>query len=121
MVDPPPNSGDPVVVPATKAKNKKAPKGTKKPRSELTPKEIAKLDVESAKRRNRRAEAKRKDIAAAIERAALEQFLGYYDLKGKGLKLTSTFNPTSPGVTAPYEEENMKVEDASTDISGDYE
>ncbi|KAE8795020.1 Subtilisin-like protease [Hordeum vulgare] len=74
MVDPPPNFDDPAVVPATKARKKKAPKGTKKPRSELMPEEIAKLDAESAKRRNRRAEAKRKDAAAAyaIERDALE-------------------------------------------------
>ncbi|KAE8797991.1 Serine/threonine-protein kinase mph1 [Hordeum vulgare] len=64
MADPPPNSSDPTVVPATKAKKKKAPQGTKKPRSELTPEEIAKLDAESAKRRNRRGEA--------IELAAVE-------------------------------------------------
>ncbi|KAE8788306.1 Subtilisin-like protease [Hordeum vulgare] len=74
MNDPPPNFGDPTVVTATKAKKKKAPQGTKKPRSELTPGEIAKLDAESAKRRNRRAKAKRKDVAAAyaIELAPLE-------------------------------------------------
>ncbi|KAE8805438.1 putative DBINO protein [Hordeum vulgare] len=74
MADPSPNSDDPAVVPATKAKKKKVPKGTKKSWSELTPEEITKLDVESAKRLNRRAEAKRKDVsdAYAIERAALE-------------------------------------------------
>ncbi|KAE8787794.1 Subtilisin-like protease [Hordeum vulgare] len=74
MADPTPNSGDPTVVPATKAKKKKAPKGTKKPQSKLMPQEIAKLDAESAKRQNRRAKAKRKDAAGAytIERAALE-------------------------------------------------
>ncbi|KAE8790490.1 putative MO25-like protein [Hordeum vulgare] len=65
MDDPLPNSGDPVVVPPTKAKNKKAPQGTKKSRSELTTDEIAKLDAESVKRQNRRAKAKRKDAAAA--------------------------------------------------------
>ncbi|KAE8780495.1 Subtilisin-like protease [Hordeum vulgare] len=55
-------------------KKKKAPAGTKKPRSELTPEEIAKLEAESAKMRNWRAEAKRKDAAAAaaIERAVFE-------------------------------------------------
>ncbi|KAE8785611.1 putative DBINO protein [Hordeum vulgare] len=74
MDDPPPNSSDPVVIPATKAKNKKAPQGTKKPRSGLTPEEIAKLDAESAKRRDQRAEAKMKDVVAAyaIELAAVE-------------------------------------------------
>ncbi|KAE8820368.1 putative DBINO protein [Hordeum vulgare] len=74
MADPPPNSGEPADFPTTKAKKKKAPKGTKKPRSELTPEEIAKLDAESSKRRNRRAETKRKDTATAyaIERAALK-------------------------------------------------
>ncbi|KAE8810972.1 putative DBINO protein [Hordeum vulgare] len=74
MAYPPPNSDDPTVVPATKAKKEKAPKGTKKSRSELTPKEIAKLDAESAKRWNRRAKTKRKDAATAyaIERAVLE-------------------------------------------------
>ncbi|KAE8789959.1 putative DBINO protein [Hordeum vulgare] len=74
MADPLPNSGDPAVVPATKAKTKKAPKGTKKSRSELTPEEIAKLDAELAKRRNRQAKAKRKAAAAAyaIEHAVLE-------------------------------------------------
>ncbi|KAE8778992.1 hypothetical protein D1007_48057 [Hordeum vulgare] len=73
MADRPPNSGDPVVIPATKAKKKNAPKCTKKPRSELTSEEIAKLDAESAKWRNR-AEAKRKDAAAAyvIKRAVLD-------------------------------------------------
>ncbi|KAE8772559.1 Subtilisin-like protease [Hordeum vulgare] len=71
---PPPNYGDPAVVPATKAKKEKASKGTKKPRSELTPEELAKLDAESVNRRNRRAEAKRKDAVAAyaIELAAVE-------------------------------------------------
>ncbi|KAE8776903.1 Subtilisin-like protease [Hordeum vulgare] len=75
MADPPQNSDDPTVVPTTKAKKKKVPKGTKKPRSELTPEEIAKLDAESAKRRNRWAEAKRKDAAAAyaIECAARQK------------------------------------------------
>ncbi|KAE8806989.1 Serine/threonine-protein kinase mph1 [Hordeum vulgare] len=63
MDDPPPNFGDPSVAPATKAK-KKAPQGTKKPRLELMPEVIAKLDAESAKRRNQRAEAKRKDTVA---------------------------------------------------------
>ncbi|KAE8797473.1 Subtilisin-like protease [Hordeum vulgare] len=72
MADPPPNFGDLIVIPATKSKNKKAPKGTKKSRSKLTLEEIAKLDAELAKRRNRRAEAKRKDAAYAIERAAFE-------------------------------------------------
>ncbi|KAE8781770.1 Subtilisin-like protease [Hordeum vulgare] len=76
MDDPPPNSGDPAVVPTTKEKKKKkkASQGTKKPWSELTPEELVKLDVESAKRRNRLAEAKRKDTAAAyaIELAVVE-------------------------------------------------
>ncbi|KAE8807989.1 Subtilisin-like protease [Hordeum vulgare] len=74
MDDPPPNSGDPVVVPATKAKKKKAPQGTKKLWSKLTPEEITKVDAESAKRRNRREEAKRKDATAAyaIELATME-------------------------------------------------
>ncbi|KAE8815582.1 subtilisin-like protease [Hordeum vulgare] len=74
MDDPPSNSIDPAVVPATKAKNKKAPQGTKKSRLELTLEEIAKLDAESAKRRNRWVEVKRKDAADAyaIELVALE-------------------------------------------------
>ncbi|KAE8778748.1 hypothetical protein D1007_48249 [Hordeum vulgare] len=54
MDDPSPNSDEPAVVPATKAKKKKkAPQGTKKSRSELTSEEIAKLDAESTKRQNR--------------------------------------------------------------------
>ncbi|KAE8811956.1 Subtilisin-like protease [Hordeum vulgare] len=65
MDDPPPNSGDLVVILATKAKKKKVPRGTNKSRSELTLEEITKLDAESDKRRNRRADAKRKDVATA--------------------------------------------------------
>ncbi|KAE8778400.1 ABC transporter C family member 3 [Hordeum vulgare] len=74
MDDPLPNSDDPTVVPDIKAKKKKGPQGTKKSRSELTPEDIAKLGAESAKRRNRRVEAKRKDAAAAyaLELATVE-------------------------------------------------
>ncbi|KAE8811849.1 Subtilisin-like protease [Hordeum vulgare] len=74
MDDPTPNSSDPAIVQAAKAKKKKAPKGTKKPRSELMLEEAARVDAESVKRRNRRAEAKRKDAAArhAIEHDAFE-------------------------------------------------
>ena len=43
------------------------------------------------------------------------------NLKGKGLNLTSTFNPTSPAVTGPLGRENVLVEYASTDMFGDYE
>ncbi|KAE8807160.1 hypothetical protein D1007_16574 [Hordeum vulgare] len=74
MADPPPNSGDRAIVPATKTNKKKAPNGTKNSWSELTPEDITKLDAESTMRQNRRTEAKRKDAATAyaIERAALE-------------------------------------------------
>ncbi|KAE8771080.1 Subtilisin-like protease [Hordeum vulgare] len=71
MDDPPSNFGDPTVVPATNGKKKKASQATKKPRSELAPEELPKLDVESVKRRNRR---DRKDAAIvyAIELTAVE-------------------------------------------------
>nr|XP_045090301.1 uncharacterized protein LOC123497686 [Aegilops tauschii subsp. strangulata] len=53
---------------------KKKAKAPRKPRSECTPEEIAKLDAESAKRRNRRAVVKVKAAAAkfAAERDAME-------------------------------------------------
>ncbi|XP_037450795.1 uncharacterized protein LOC119321050 [Triticum dicoccoides] len=53
---------------------KKAAKGARKPRSECTPEELAKMDTESAKRRNWRATVKGKTAAAkfAAERDAVE-------------------------------------------------
>ncbi|EMS49122.1 Subtilisin-like protease [Triticum urartu] len=53
---------------------KKAAKGPRKPRSECTPEELAKMDAESAKRRNQRAAVKGKTAAAkfAAERDAVE-------------------------------------------------
>ncbi|XP_048562929.1 uncharacterized protein LOC125543588 isoform X2 [Triticum urartu] len=42
------------------------------------------------------------------------------DLKGKGLELTSTFNPTSPAVTGPMGTENMMVEYDSTNMFEDF-
>ncbi|XBH60998.1 hypothetical protein VPH35_115513 [Triticum aestivum] len=70
---PPPNSGDQAIDPPGKVK-KKAAKGSRKPRSECTLAELAKLDADSAKRRNRRAVVKGKNAAAmfAAERDALE-------------------------------------------------
>ncbi|KAE8814178.1 putative DBINO protein [Hordeum vulgare] len=73
MADAHPNSGDPAVDQPGMAKKKKA-KAPRKPRAECTPEEIAKLDAESAKRRNWRAAVK--DNAAArkfaVERDAME-------------------------------------------------
>ncbi|KAE8812182.1 putative DBINO protein [Hordeum vulgare] len=54
MADAHPNSGGPAVDQPGMAKKKKA-KAPRKPRAECTPEEIAKLDTESAKRRNWRA------------------------------------------------------------------
>ncbi|KAE8796538.1 putative DBINO protein [Hordeum vulgare] len=65
MADAHPNSGGSTVDQPGIAKKKKAPR---KPWAEFTPEEIAKLDVESAKRRNRRAVVK--DNAAARKFAA---------------------------------------------------
>ncbi|XBH57630.1 hypothetical protein VPH35_079203 [Triticum aestivum] len=67
MADAQPNSGGLAVDPPGKVK-KKAAKAPRKPRSECTPEEIAKLDAESAKRRNRRAVVK----VNAAERDARE-------------------------------------------------
>ncbi|KAE8807567.1 putative DBINO protein [Hordeum vulgare] len=67
MVDAHPNSGGPADDQPGMAKKKKA-KAPRNPRTECTPEEIAKLDAESAKRRNRRAVVK--DNAA--ERDAME-------------------------------------------------
>ncbi|KAE8817098.1 putative DBINO protein [Hordeum vulgare] len=61
------NSGYPIVEQPRMAKKKKT-KASRKPRAECTPEEIAKLDAESAKRRNRRAVVK--DNAAARKFAA---------------------------------------------------
>ncbi|XBH58203.1 hypothetical protein VPH35_079678 [Triticum aestivum] len=66
MADAQPNSGGLAVDPPGKVKKKKA-KAPRKPRLECTPEEIAKLDAESAKRRNRRAIVK--DNVAAMEAA----------------------------------------------------
>ncbi|XBH96109.1 hypothetical protein VPH35_086567 [Triticum aestivum] len=70
MADAPPSSGGLAVDPTAKVK-KKAPR---KPRSECTPEEIAKLDTESAKRRERRAAVKINAAAAkfAAQREELE-------------------------------------------------
>ena len=70
MADAPPSSGGLAVYPPAKVK-KKAPR---KPRSECTPEEIAKLDAESAKRRERRAAVKMNAAAAkfAAQREELE-------------------------------------------------
>ncbi|XBJ18102.1 hypothetical protein VPH35_009352 [Triticum aestivum] len=69
MADAPPSSGGLAVYPPAKVK-KKAPR---KPRSECTPEEIAKLDAESAKRREQRAVVKVN--AAAAKRAAQREEL----------------------------------------------
>ncbi|XBI20238.1 hypothetical protein VPH35_061577 [Triticum aestivum] len=73
MADAQPNSDGLAVDPPGKVK-KNAAKGARKPRSECTPEEIAKLDADSAKRRNRRAAVKSKTSAAkfAAERDAME-------------------------------------------------
>ncbi|KAE8772862.1 putative DBINO protein [Hordeum vulgare] len=62
MADAHPNSDGPAIDQSGMAKKKKA-KASRKPRTECTPEEIAKLDAESAKRRNRRVAVK--DNAAA--------------------------------------------------------
>ncbi|XBI49453.1 hypothetical protein VPH35_113015 [Triticum aestivum] len=69
MADAPPSPGGLAADPPAKVK-KKAPR---KPRSEYTPEEIAKLDAESAKRRERRAVVKLN--AAAAKRAAMREEL----------------------------------------------
>ncbi|XBI09258.1 hypothetical protein VPH35_136852 [Triticum aestivum] len=73
MADAPLNSGGLAVDPPRKV-NKKAAKAPRKPRSECTPEEIAKLDAESAKRRKRRAVVKVNAAAAkfAAQRDAME-------------------------------------------------
>ncbi|XBI73476.1 hypothetical protein VPH35_067220 [Triticum aestivum] len=70
MADTPPSSGGLAVDPTAKVK-KKAPR---KPWSEYTPEEIAKLDAESAKRRKRKAAVKMNAAAAkfAAQREELE-------------------------------------------------
>ena len=70
MVDAPPSFGGLAVDPPTKVK-KKAPR---KPRSECTPEEVAKLYAESAKRRERRAVVKVNAAAAkfAAQRDEME-------------------------------------------------
>ncbi|KAE8773255.1 putative DBINO protein [Hordeum vulgare] len=73
MADAQPNSGGSTVDPPGMAKKKKA-KAPRKPRAECTPEKIAKLDAESAKRRNRRAVVKDNTAARkfAVERDAME-------------------------------------------------
>ncbi|KAE8812914.1 putative DBINO protein [Hordeum vulgare] len=67
MADAHPNSDGPTVDQPGMAKKKNA-KASRKPRAKCTPEKIAKLDAESAKRRNRRAVVK--DNAAARKFAA---------------------------------------------------
>ncbi|XP_044950696.1 stress response protein NST1-like [Hordeum vulgare subsp. vulgare] len=67
MADAHPNSDGPTVDQPGMAKKKNA-KASRKPRAKCTPEEIAKLDAESAKRRNQRAVVK--DNAAACKFAA---------------------------------------------------
>ncbi|XBI93751.1 hypothetical protein VPH35_030525 [Triticum aestivum] len=73
MADAQPNSGGLAVERPGMAKKKKG-KASRKPRSECTSEEIAKLDAESAKRRSRRAVAKTNIAAAkrAAERTAIK-------------------------------------------------
>ncbi|XBI46776.1 hypothetical protein VPH35_110924 [Triticum aestivum] len=73
MADAQPNSGGLAVNPPGMVKKKKA-KAPRKPRSKCTPEEIAKLDAESAKRRNRGAVVKDNATAPkfAAERDAME-------------------------------------------------
>ncbi|XBH63145.1 hypothetical protein VPH35_117187 [Triticum aestivum] len=73
MADAQPNAGGLADDPPRKVK-KKAAKAPRKPRSECTPEEIAKLDAESAKRRGRRAAVKVNAAAAkfAAERDAMK-------------------------------------------------
>ncbi|XP_040249662.1 uncharacterized protein [Aegilops tauschii subsp. strangulata] len=73
MADAQPNSGGLAVDPPGKVK-KKAAKAPRKPRSECTPEEIAKLDAEAVKKRSRRAVVKVNAAAAkfAAERDAME-------------------------------------------------
>ncbi|KAE8815440.1 putative DBINO protein [Hordeum vulgare] len=68
MADVHPNSGGPTVDQPGTAKKKKKAKAPRKPQAECTPEDIAKLDAESAKRRNRSAVVK--DNAAARKFAA---------------------------------------------------
>ncbi|XBJ18261.1 hypothetical protein VPH35_009470 [Triticum aestivum] len=63
MADAPPNSSGLAVDLPGKVK-KKVAKGPRKPRPECTLEELAKMDAESAKRRNRRAAVKGKTVAA---------------------------------------------------------
>ncbi|XBH69162.1 hypothetical protein VPH35_097130 [Triticum aestivum] len=73
MADAQPNSGGLAVDPPGKVK-KKAAKAPRKPRSECTPEEIARLDAEVATKRSRRAAVKGNAAAAkfAAERDAIE-------------------------------------------------
>ncbi|XBI10600.1 hypothetical protein VPH35_137838 [Triticum aestivum] len=73
MADAQPNSSGLAVDPPGKVK-KKAAKAPRKPRSECTPEEIARLDAEAAKKRSRRAAVKGNAAAAkfAAERDAIE-------------------------------------------------
>ncbi|XBJ20364.1 hypothetical protein VPH35_011204 [Triticum aestivum] len=110
MADVQPNSGGLAVDPPGMAKKKKG-KALRKPRSECTPEEIAKLDAESAKRRGRRAVAKT-NIAAAkrvADRAAIEAARHKAEVKEKeaigrrspDLRCQSRTTPLSPGFPPP--------------------
>ncbi|KAE8770368.1 Formin-like protein 15 [Hordeum vulgare] len=119
MDDPPSNSGNPAVIPATKAKKKKVPQGTKKSRSELTSEEITKLDAEWIKRPNRRAEANRKDAAAtcAIELVALEAARQKVDAQEKEEIVSKAHTLLMMGLCRPMNFAAAPVGSASTGSS----
>ena len=72
MADAQPNSGGLAVDPPGMAKKKKG-KAPRKPRSECTPEEIAKLDAESVKRRSRRSRRAVVKVNAAAAKFAAER------------------------------------------------
>ncbi|XBI05634.1 hypothetical protein VPH35_133781 [Triticum aestivum] len=118
MADAQPNSGGLAVDPPGMAKKKKG-KAPRKPRLECMPEEIAKLDVESAKRRSRRAVAKDNIVAAkfAADRAAIEAARHKAEVEEKDAIISKAHSLLLMGICRPAGFSGAAVGPASTGSS----
>ncbi|XBI30856.1 hypothetical protein VPH35_054510 [Triticum aestivum] len=118
MADAQSNSGGPTVDPPGMAKKKKA-KAPRKPRSECTPKEIAKLDAESTKRRNQRSVVKDNFAAAkfAAERDAMEAARHKAEVEDKEALVNKAHALLMLGICRPSDFSAAAVGPASTGSS----
>ncbi|KAE8805318.1 putative DBINO protein [Hordeum vulgare] len=113
MADAQPNFGGPAVDPPGMAKKKKA-KAPRKPQAECTPEEITKLDMESVKRRNRRAIVK--DNAPCATAVGLASTGSSVARSPHCVSPTSRTTPMSPGFPPPRHDAHTRFS-GSPDVS----